>query len=817
MLRHRICAIAGNLSELDVTAFGNARPGVQFTDPYHIWVGVGHGYVTDYTDSLVKEVSLSDASVTTLAGKAGEFGSVDGMGAAARFGEPAGIWGDGNNVFVTDAYFDTVRSISLSTGAVTTLAGSSNSPAGFADGVGSAARFQSPSGLWGSGGILYVCDSLNFTVRRIAIATGEVTTLAGTARVRGAGDGVGSEARFYAPRAIWGDGTYLYVADGGAIRIVTIATGEVRTLTGSPSMAGYLDGAAADARFSFISGVWGDGGENLFVADSGNNIIRKVSLQTGFVTTIAGLSSTSGYKNGLGQAARFDNPTGIGGDGAAIYLVDRMNSIIRRGGKGLISSTNRSPRVGTTRVTFELEDHGGASKVTGGASDAVQTGYGKLSSQACCPPSGMAIVGYRRDGVLLSETTVPAVQLIRSGRVPVEINDHVSTGIAVANPNAETAILNYYFTDVMGSKLYWGALQIPGGGLIAEFLNKNPFAPPNEMGIDLTSVRTFTFSSSAPIGVTALRELINERSDFLISTLPIVPIALTNSSPLIFAHYADGGGWKTNVILVNPTEITISGVANFFGGGSLGSNGAPNRNSRETLSYSIAPSSSVTLQLTTRDSEIRTGWIQVTPSGGMPSPSGFLVFSYESDGITVTQTGIPAAPVDSLFRILVEASGDFRNAEPGSIQTGFALANPSTDPAIVNVELFTLNGISTGLHALLRVEPYGQIALFLDQLPELKNLATPFQGSVEISGSPVTVMGLRGRYNERGSFLITPTEIESESVWPATSAGSIFPYFVDGGGYTTQFVLFGRTLGEAANGVLTFFDPTGEVLPLPIR
>ena len=118
---------------------------------------------------------------------------------------------------------------------------------------------------------------------------------------------------------------------------------------------------------------------------------------------------------------------------------------------------------------------------------------------------------------------------------------------------------------------------------------------------------------------------------------------------------------------------------------------------------------------------------------------------------------------------------------------------------------------------MIRVEPFGHTALFLDQLPEFKNLKTPFAGTLEITGSPVAVAGLRGRYNERGDFLITPISIDSTSGSPDSQPGAIFPFFIDGGGYTTQFVVFSHTLGESTKGVLTFFDSKGAPLPLPVR
>jgi len=816
-----------DVSELQVGPLGSqSQSGPRFYDPFHVWVNGGYAYVTDYANSEVKRVSLADGSVTTLAGSAGGFGTVDGIGTAVRFGQPAGIWADDNNVFIADAYFDTIRQISLSTGQVTTLAGAPNSVSGSADGTRSAARFQSPNGLWGDGTNLYVCDTLNFTVRKVAIATGQVTTLAGMAGVRGGVDGVGPSAQFYEPRDIWGDSVFLYVADASAIRKVTIATGEVRTISGSPAIAGYTDGLSSQARFGLIDGIWGDG-TNLFVADSGNSVIRKVSLETGTVTTLAGFPLTDGNVYGRGLEARFDNPTDIAGNGSVIFIIDRMNSDIKQGTAPssvpvtppLVPGTPPSSGSAYSEIGFSLQIRGGASQITSGEGNAIQTGYGRLLPAVNgSSPSGLAVFGYRRDGVLVSEATVPVSQAIRDGRIPTEIGGPVNTGIAIANPNIQAATIAFYFTDAMGIQLYSGTVNIPGGGLISSFLNESPFAPPNGLGINLERARTFTFSSSLPIGVTALRGFTNERSDFLVTTLPVTLSGSTDSAPLVFAHYADGGGWKTQLVLVNPTEGILAGLADFF-------NDSPTSAgiSGQTVPYSIAPRSAVRLQLSGNSSETRTGWIRVTPFDGMVRPSGLLIFSFQENGITLTESGVPGMPAASALRVYVEAAGDFDHHEAGSMQSGFALSNSSGSPTTVDWDLLALDGTPTGLHTSTTIPAYGHVAMFLDQLPSFQELQTPFQGFLRISDSAyalspaIGVVGLRGRYNERGDFLITTTTPSSESELSSSSTQSLFPYFVNGGGYTTQFILSNSSSGQVSTGSLIFVGATGAPLALPLR
>ena len=151
-------------------------------------------------------------NVTTIAGTAGVIGSADGTAAAARFHYPFGITTDGGNLYVADTYNNTVRKIVISTGAVTTIAGTAGTT-GSADATGAAATFLSPTGITTDGTNLFLTDYGNNTVRKIVISTGAVTTIAGTAGALGSADGTGAAATFSTPFGITTDGTNLYVAD----------------------------------------------------------------------------------------------------------------------------------------------------------------------------------------------------------------------------------------------------------------------------------------------------------------------------------------------------------------------------------------------------------------------------------------------------------------------------------------------------------------------------------------------------------------------------------------------------------------------------
>lgn len=268
---------------------------------------------------------------SNFVGSPGGVGNVDGTGTAARFNFPRSIAVDASgNVYVADTFSHTIRKITK-TGVVTTFAGAANQ-LGSADGTAANARFNQPYGVAvGSGGVVYVSDANNNTIRKITSA-GVVTTLAGNAQEGGGtADGTGSNARFDGPAglAVAADGS-IYVADGDnhAIRKVT-AAGVVTTVAGLPGTQGSADGAAADARFYYPQGVAVDGSGNLFVVDSGNCTVRKIT-KAGVVSTLAGTVGVYGGVDGTGTAAQFDYPTGIvvrqNGD---LYVASGYNGCVR--------------------------------------------------------------------------------------------------------------------------------------------------------------------------------------------------------------------------------------------------------------------------------------------------------------------------------------------------------------------------------------------------------------------------------------------------------------------------------------------------------
>ena len=301
-------------------------------DLFRCVVSNSSGSATSAPSSML---TVSPVGVTTLAGWPGSAGHADGTGWAARFAYPGSVRTDGaGNVYIADSYNDTVRMVTPA-GVTTTVAGTPE-VTGSTNGPAATALFSGTAGVAvDSAGNLFVADDTNALIREIS-ASGTVTTLAGTVGSTGEVDGTGTAAKFFDPQNLAIDAAgNLYVADGmgNVIRKVTPA-GVVTTFAGTgvdgaAGKAGSADGTGAAAQFNDPTGVAVDALGNVYVADHGNDTIRKIT-PAGVVTTIAGTALTSGSADGTGAAASFDGPAGLGVDSAGnLYVADSVNNTIR--------------------------------------------------------------------------------------------------------------------------------------------------------------------------------------------------------------------------------------------------------------------------------------------------------------------------------------------------------------------------------------------------------------------------------------------------------------------------------------------------------
>jgi DNA-binding beta-propeller fold protein YncE len=345
-------------------------------------------YMAESLQEAVFRIDLRTGTPTLLAGsnRFGYAGATNGRGPVARFRTPRGIDCTRDALYVADRGNAQLRRLDRATSEVTTVAGSIANGLGYRDGQGVYALFRDPQSTLRVGDTVYVGDDgvlravsvedsmvrtaagvgerlfdttsvergdllepegiavspadgaafvaggRSWAVHRVDLATGKTTLFAGDPHVHGFFDAWGLDARFGVLTAIVSDdhGT-MFVADpdNHSVRAVRVATGEVSTVAGTPSLCGNDDGPLQAATFCDPSGLAFDRG-SLFVADASAQTVRRIDLGTGSVSTVAGEPFVRGSVDGAGRAARFSSPAGLTVLGGALFVADRADGLVRR-------------------------------------------------------------------------------------------------------------------------------------------------------------------------------------------------------------------------------------------------------------------------------------------------------------------------------------------------------------------------------------------------------------------------------------------------------------------------------------------------------
>ncbi|MBN1498513.1 MAG: hypothetical protein JW982_00020 [Spirochaetes bacterium] len=283
----------------------------RFNAPYDITIVGGNLYVADRYNNAIRKIEISSGNVTTY------FTIIS----------PVGITTDGSNLYVTTVNHVIYKMV-LSNSIISVLAGLSEN-SGSADGPAALARFNFPRGMVVVGSNLYVADMNNHTIRKIDLTGLTVSTFCGLATFTGTTDGTGTNARFSKPIGITSDGTNLYVADNAnhIIRKIVIATADVSTIAGSGTQ-GFVDAKGRLAEFDYPVGIFYHD-SFLFVTDQNNYAVRQIRLSDMQVTTIAG-GNGSGLLDGEVSSAQFTQMKGLVMDDKNLYIVDFMSDAIRK-------------------------------------------------------------------------------------------------------------------------------------------------------------------------------------------------------------------------------------------------------------------------------------------------------------------------------------------------------------------------------------------------------------------------------------------------------------------------------------------------------
>jgi hypothetical protein len=353
------CSLGGAtiLYDADSTAVYSTY-GAPFVLPLPADTSVAHDCVVraratcaGYLDSPVTAVTytyLPSNAIMTIAGNGSAGYSGDGGAAvSASFNNPSGVCVDAaGNVYVSDTANHRIRRIAAATGVVTTFAGTG--VAGYSGDGGSAAsaRLSSPAAITASNTSIYVADSGNNVIREIVLATGVISTYAGTGAAGYGGDGGARiSATFSAPKGITLDSNdkNLYIADTGnnCVRRIVKTTGIITTIAGS-GVAGYSgDGGLATA--ATLSAPLGVGlrqsNKDVYIADTGNHRVRVIDSATGFISTYAG-TGVAGFSGngGAPSAAQLSGPSDVFVDNSGIFISDTGNHCVRLVSGGVISA-----------------------------------------------------------------------------------------------------------------------------------------------------------------------------------------------------------------------------------------------------------------------------------------------------------------------------------------------------------------------------------------------------------------------------------------------------------------------------------------------
>ncbi|WBX70964.1 MBG domain-containing protein [Tenacibaculum retecalamus] len=432
-------------------------------------------YVADRYNHRIRKITAAGV-VSTLAGS-GTAGFLDGTGALAQFNYPNGVAVDIlGNVYVAEGSNRRIRKITAA-GEVSTLAGSGAS--GSANGSGTAAQFKFPTGVAVDvSGNVYVADQDDHRIRKITVA-GVVSTFAGDGTA-GFLDGTGVAAKFYQPNGIGVDalGNVYVVGTDHRIRKITTA-GVVSTLAGNGT-SGFTNGSGTAAQFNNPSGVTADALGNVYVADRNNRRIRKITA-TGVVSTFAG-SGTFGSADGLGTAAQFGNPNGIGIDALGnIYVADTGSQKIRKITQGSVLSGDTTGKVGDHNITLKAADGNGG--VTQQSFTITVKGKPTVTTTAATiiTASGATVNG--------NVTANGGATITERGFVYALTTNDSSPTLAEVN---NTTVFKVVVTGTTGAftKALTG-LQVNSGYSVIAFAT-------NSVGTTESSIKTFTTINTAP-------------------------------------------------------------------------------------------------------------------------------------------------------------------------------------------------------------------------------------------------------------------------------------------------------------------------------
>jgi len=402
--------------------------------------------------------------------------------------------------------------------------------------------------------------------------------------------------------------------------------------------------------------------------------------------------------------------------------------------------------------------------VTSSPAQTVQSGYARFDrDESDASVSGLSFLDYRPHD-LESEVTVVASAPISAGVLPFRFGEGYKTSIAITNPNSASADVTFSVESNHDEHV-----EIPANGQVTAYLDEPPFNARNREG-------TFVFHSSIGVAVLSLLTFQGKGTPFLMANVRVASAAAARTQSVHIPYVARGAGWSTELMLVNPTPVVLSGHHRWYRAAGDLTDSAP---------YSIPPHATVICQAASAPSGFEAGRIEIVANRNMPAPYETAVLAATSGAqarmVTVSDT---KSAMDSTLYVEWSHSAD----------TDIEIANPSRHAVTARVGL-----VSAAKDFV--VPPGGVLTVPLVSLPHFDK---PDQAMVHVTAaSPLAVAALRSLTDGFGHRRLITTYSAD------LPGGSIFPHFAIGGLFDTEFVLFGPN-PTPASGLLKFIRPTGQ-------
>jgi sugar lactone lactonase YvrE len=731
----------------------------------------GNLFIADRGNGRIRKVTPGGV-ISTVAGNGTQGFSGDGGPAtSAELAGPCGVAVDATgDLFIADTSNQRIRKVTpggvTPGGVISTVAGNGTSGFGGDGGPATSAQLAGPYGVTVDAvGNLFIVDVTNNRIRKVTPG-GVISTVAGNGNQGYSGDGgPATSAQLYAPYGVAVDAAgNLFIADNGNQRIRKVTPGGVISTVAGNGTGGYRGdgGPATSAQLLYPYGVAVDTAGNLFIADTGNNRVRKVT-PGGVISTVAG-NGTQGFSGDGGPAtsAELHYPEGAAVDTVGnLFIVDTSNSRVRKVTPGGVIST-----------------------VAGNGTQGFSGDGDPATSAQLYNPEGVAVD--TAGNLFIADTYNNRIRKVTSGGVISTVAGNGTQGFSGDGGPATSAQLGYP-EDV--------AVDTAGDLFIADSTNNRirKVAGGSNVSVNFT-LNAGGSATSSTAGVNG-----TTRTGYATVT--------ANGSAASAASYgAAVFRFKQNGVAVREAVVPAS----------------------RTSDASAAPHGAAVFRSKQNGVGVREAGDIASPltSDAGAAPNGVAVFSFSQNGVTVTEAGVPGSPPTTAARIFI----DYRSAVaaiPGrisagtvDIDTGIAVVNNGSASADVTYTLRNMAGatLATG-HG--TIAAGGHFATFIDLLnTEAPDFVLPlnfqtdtrFQfASLEISSDQlISVLALRMTINQRGEALFTTTPT-ADLTQPFSYAPIYFPQFADGGGYTTSLVLLNTSDGTET-GTLQLLTGSGNPL-----